>query len=284
MQDTVSDRRLVTKLEAEGRHADLRRLAELRQDEDQERSWLWAIRRGAEPTLTSADYALAVRAMLGASMLIEPMVCSGCGIHVMDVQGRHAMCCLGAATTIGHNRVRDVIAMGLAMADPGTVIEPMGLVPSRPSLRPGDVLSRAGREQGLIAGDIGIASPGAGGAGTDCVEAMRAQKLAWYGDEVLSELQAQGITYQPLIASCYGRRSRVLTDILRAAASRAARTRDGATAAGLLRRWQRAIACEIWRRTAAMVRRCLPRPSEVAAGGGDWGAPEAAAEAPAQLW
>ena len=191
---------------------------------------------------------------------------------------------MGAATTVCHSRVRDVIAMGLAMADPGTVVEPLGPVPSRTNLRPADVLSRAGREQGLVAGDIGIASPEAGGTGTDCVEAMSLRKLAWYGDADLADLQGQGVTYTPLIASCYGRRSRVLSNLLRAAAMRAARTRDGATAAGLLRRWQRAIACEIWRRTAAMVRRCLPRPSEVAAGGGDWGAPEAAAEAPAHLW
>ncbi len=44
---------------------------------------------------------------------------------------------------------------------------------------------------------------------------------------------------------------------------RAARIRDGANAAGLLRRWQRAIACELWRRKASMLRRCLPRPAEV---------------------
>ena len=143
VQGTVRDRQLVVKLETEGQHADLRRLAELRAVEDQERSWLWAIRRGTEPTLAPSDYALAVRAMLGASLLIEPMVCSGCGIHMMDVQGRHAMCRMGAATMVGHNRVRDVIAMGLAMADPGTVVEPLGLVPSRPNLRPADVLSRA---------------------------------------------------------------------------------------------------------------------------------------------
>ena len=177
----------------------------------------------------------------------------------MDVQGRHALCCLGAETTIGHNRLRDVIAMGLAMADPGTVIEPQGLVPTMPQLRPADVLSRAGLEQGLIAGDIGITSPEAGGAGTDCVEAMGLRKKEWYA--VLAELQAQAITYQPLVVSCFGRRSRVLTNLLRDAALRAAHTRDGPTAGALLRRWQRAVACEVWRRTAAMIRRCLPRPA-----------------------
>ena len=138
VQDGVRDGELNAKLESEGRHADLRRLAELRASEDQERSWLWAICRGSEPTISPADYSLAVRAMLGATVLIQPMVCNGCGVRVMDVQGRHALCCMGAATTIGHNRVRDVIAMGLAMADPGTVVEPLGLVPTRPELRPAD--------------------------------------------------------------------------------------------------------------------------------------------------
>ena len=149
----------------------------------------------------------------------------------------------------------------LAAADPGTVVEPLGLVPSKPDLRPADVLSRAGREQGLVAGDIGIASPEAGGAGLDCVEAMRLDKLAHYGDAVCAELQDQGIAYTPLIISAYGRRSRVLSELLRAAALRAARTRDGVSGALLLRRWHKAIATEIWRRVAAMVRRCLPHPA-----------------------
>ena len=47
-----------------------------------------------------------------------------------DLQGKHALCCTGCATTTGHNRVRDTIASGLAMADAGTVTEPLGLVPS----------------------------------------------------------------------------------------------------------------------------------------------------------
>ena len=183
----------------------------------------------------------------------------------MDIQGRHALCCMGAATTIGHNRVRDVIAMGLAMADPGTVVEPLGLVPTRPELRPADVLSRAGLEHGLVACDSGIATPEAGGAGTDRVETMALRKRNWYGDVVLAELRAQDISYEPLVISCFGRRSRVLTNLLRAAALRAARTRDGSSATALLQRWHRSVACEVWRRTAAMIRRCLPRPGAAAA-------------------
>jgi hypothetical protein len=258
--DEASQRVWQEDLRERGRHHDLRRLAELQDKDNQERSWLWAIQQGQEPTLAAHDYALAVRSMLGATVLIQPVLCNGCGRHLLDVQGRHALCCMGSETTIGHNRIRDTVAMGLAMADPGTITEPLGLVPSRPELRPADILSRAGREDGLIACDIGVASPEAGGAGLDCLEAMRSRKLAHYGDAVLEELRAQHIVYVPLILSCYGRRSRVLSELLRAAASRAARTRDGAFAAALLAKWHRAIACEVWRRTAAMVRRCLPKP------------------------
>ena len=69
--------------------------------------------------------------------------------------------------------------------------------------------------------------------------------------------------YTPLVLSCYGRRSSVLSSLLRAAAQQAARTRDGSTAESLVRRWELAVAVEVWRRMAMMVRRCLPRPVEV---------------------
>ena len=257
--DVCDKARLVSHIESAGRAADVRRISELTASEDQERGWLWAIRRGSEPTLEPADFALAVRTMIGADVLVQPMLCGGCGTRLLDVQARHALCCMGSATTVGHNRIRDAIAMGLAASDPGTVVEPEGLVASRPRMRPADILSRAGLEQGLLALDIGVASPEAGGAGDDCIVAMARRKQAFYGSGVLSELQTQGITYTPLIVSCYGRRSRVLSELLRAAALRAARIRDGVCGKLALRRWNRAIACEVWRRTARMVRRCLPR-------------------------
>ncbi len=36
----------------------------------------------------------------------------------------------------------------------------------------------------------------------DFVTAMASRERAFYGDVVLSELQAQGVTYTPLIISC----------------------------------------------------------------------------------
>ena len=76
---------------------------------------------------------------------------------------------------------------------------------------------------------MGLASPEASGAGLDCVESMRNRKLEHDCESVLAELDEQNVQYTPLILSCYGRRSTVLTSLLRAAAEQAARTRDGST-------------------------------------------------------
>ena len=139
---------------------------------DQDRSWLWEIKNRVEPCLASHDYALAVRTMLGAPVLIDPVLCGGCGRHVLDLQGKPALCCMGSATMTGHSRVRDTIAMWLAMADAGTVTEPWPVPGSE---------SQAGRHldagDGFLACDVGIASPEASGAGLDCVESMRVRKL-----------------------------------------------------------------------------------------------------------
>ena len=126
-------------------------------------------------------------------------------------------------TTTGHNRVRDTIAMGLAVAGAGTVTEPLGLVPSAPNLRPADILTRASPVDGFLSCDVGIALPEASGAGLDCVESMRVRKLEHCGERVLMEFEEQNVRYTPLILSCYGRRSTVLTSLLRAAAQQAAR-------------------------------------------------------------
>ena len=179
----------------------------------------YAIEIRVEPCLASHDYALVVRTTLGARVL-----------------------------------VRDTIAMGLAMADAGTVTEPLGLVPSAPNLRPADILTRASTVDGFLACDVGIASPEASGAGLDCVESMRVRKLEHYGERVLMEPEAQNVRYTPLVLSCYGRRS---------TAQQAARTRDGSTAESLVRRWELEVAVDVWRRTAMIGRRCLPRPREV---------------------
>ena len=101
---------------------------------------------GVEPCLASHDYA--VRTMLGAPVLIDPVLC---GVRdVLDLLGKHALCCVGSVTTTGHNRVRDTNAMRLATAVAGTLTEPLGLVPSAPGLRLADILTRASTVDGFL--------------------------------------------------------------------------------------------------------------------------------------
>ena len=45
--------------------------------------------------------------------------------------------------------MRDTLAMGLAMADAGTLTEPLDLVPSAPNLRRADILTRASTVDGF---------------------------------------------------------------------------------------------------------------------------------------
>ena len=88
------------------------------------------------------------------------------------------------------------------------------------------------------------------------------------GDE---ELQAAGIEYAPATVSCVGRRSRTLSNILHVAAVKAARVRGLASHKWLLQRWHRSISVEIWRRAAAMILRCLPKPEGADGWWGDAG-------------
>ena len=240
--DEARLRRLGALLHSEGRDSDVRRIRELRSKE-QDPSWIWSINKVTGPTLEPLHHSVAVRAMLGADFLFSPMLCHGCSSRMLDVQGCHALCCLGGASTVGHNKVRDVVALGVAVVDPATVTEAPGL-----------------------AIDVGIASPKASGAGDDCVEAMSLAKRAHYGPAVPDEFHAVGIIYVLAHTSCFGRRSRTLSSLLNVAALKAARVRGMACHKWLLRRWHRSIAVEIWRRAASMILRCLPRPD----GAEDW--------------
>lgn len=61
--------------------------------------------------------------------------------------------------------------------DPVSELEPRGLVKALPGLRPADVLSHAsGLTSRKAALDVGIANPGATGAGSDCCDTMRKKK------------------------------------------------------------------------------------------------------------
>ena len=72
------------------------------------------------------------------------------------------------------------------------------------------------------------------------------------------DLAQQGIVYEPIIFSAYGRRHPRTTDMLKLAASKAARRRGWSKTGGLLKWWHRRLAAELWRRAARMVHACTP--------------------------
>ena len=135
----------------------------------------------------------------------------------------------------------------------------VGLVDSRPTLRPADILTRSAIPNRIAALDVGVKCPEATGAGDDCVQTMVEDKLAYYAD-VLPELERKGITYSPIIFSRFGRRHGTTSKIMNEAASRAARFRGQSNAKQIMRRWTATVTTEIWRRAARMVKACLPKP------------------------
>ena len=177
---------------------------------------------------------------------------------MLDSCGYHALCCANAESTIGHNRVRDCVGLVCSYSDPATEMEVPGLCPQAPTLRPADVLTRALHPTQVIAADIGVRAPHAASAGLDPLGNMRIDKHIKYAAH-RDDLEAQGIVYEPLIFSAYGRRHPQTTDMLKFAASRAARRRGCSNAKGLLRWWHRQLAAELWRRAARMIHSCMPR-------------------------
>ena len=189
------------------------------------------------------------------------MLCASCGERILDKVAYHALCCARGESTRGHNRVRDVMHGGFAAADAGANIEVLGLIPSHPDLRPADVLTSAAHPNKTTAVDIGIRAPHAAGAGVDCTESYRQEKLTKYRP-FFDELERQGIAYAPATFSAYGRRHPCVSDMMTLAAREAARRRGIGNHSALLRRWQRSAVAEVWRRASRMVLACLPRESQ----------------------
>ena len=92
----------------------------------------------------------------------------------------HASCCATGEATRGHNAVREELHKSAKAADSSAVTEPLGLIPSAPTLRPADVFTSAAISGRLSALDVGICSPEAAAAGDDCTESMRQRKLNDY--------------------------------------------------------------------------------------------------------
>eukprot|EP00973_Karenia_brevis_P080384 11152692-Karenia_brevis.AAC.1 len=91
--------------------------------------------------LLPAEFVTAVRLRLGGAGPDEPVLCAVCEANLLDASAAHALCCANSVS--GHNAVRDGLHAAANACDPSAEIEPLGLIPSHPSLRPADVLSSA---------------------------------------------------------------------------------------------------------------------------------------------
>ena len=108
--------------------------------------------------------------------------------------------------------------------------------------------------------DVGICSPAAAGAGSDCVEAMRQRKAARMQPYDL-ELEQAGVQYKPITFSCFRRPHPDARLLLKSFGAKLAR-RKGTEAHVEERRLAAYVGVEIWRRAAKMVRQCMPHTAE----------------------
>ena len=145
--------------------------------------------------------------------------------------------------------VKEEIHRFALIADPGSEMEPVHLVRSRPMDRPADVLSTApGR---LSAMDVGITSSATASAvGEDAAEAMWARKTA-EREGIRTELDEIGVTYTPIIWTNHGRAHPEADRVIQAIAKNAARRR-GCTARAMERAIRGRICAAIARRGARM--------------------------------
>ena len=252
---------LIVSLRNAGRWADVQRLQDLKSPH-QSHGWITQMNRYKGVVLPAGRWITAMRLRLGCAVLHEAKLCGVCGSFVMDEQGVHALCCAKSDSTRGHYAVRDVLAHAFAQGDAATECEVPGLIPSAPSLRPADILTRAGHERLMLAVDVMVKSPATAGVEGDCTELGKREKLDRYGP-YLDELERTGIRYAPAVFSAFGRRHPDVSKMLRQAALRAARRRGGVAAEGLEARWGNDLAAVCWSRAASMVHKCIRRTQEV---------------------
>jgi len=181
--------------------------------------------------------------------------CQLCGNALLDNAGAHALCCAKAESTRGHHGVARALFEDVCQVDPAAELEAQGLIPGT-LLRPADVLTCA-LGPGRLALDIGIASPDAQHAGTDCLDSVYTRKQEHYAEHA-SALDRQNITYQSVLFSCYGRPYARTTTLLCTLAKRVAWRRGCLASEWRYKRLRARLSVEIWRRAALMVRSCWP--------------------------
>ena len=176
--------------------------------------------------------------------------CDKCG-KILDRACLHAFCCAPAESTIGHYRVCDAILPLVHLADTSACAEVLGLIPSAPALCPADIFSATAVPGCRAALDIGIMSPDATGAGTDCCRAIFEKKCKDYS-KYRQELADDQVEYIPLAFSSYGRIHPTSLAILENIARRAALRHGYRDHQVLLRRTLKNVSVAIWERAAAM--------------------------------
>ena len=234
----------------------LRRFNELRHP-DCDHDWISAIHPAYGAHVPSSEFSDGLRVRLGVEFVAAEVACAACEHGMLETTCSHALRCAPGACTRGHNAVRAALSALASLADPSSSVEPLGVVPSTPNVRPADVLTTAALPGCTAALDVGVASPDSIGAGPDCCEAMMRRKLGTYSDH-FHELSARGVRYVPFALSCYGRlhpEAAVTVSQLAAAAAR----RQGSVSARTLEKRARCwISVAVVRRAVAMVRACLP--------------------------
>ena len=225
-------------------------------------TWLWALSPVHGPVIEEeSEFVEAVRVRLGAGGPPDCGPCGCCGSAQLDAAGGHASCCAPGESTRGHNAVRDVVFDFSVAADDATEKEPEDLVPSRPRLRPADILSPAAVPGRLAALDVGVASPFAQAAGLDAAASMFARKVA-ERESIAPELAAQNIVYQPIVWTTFGRPHEGATAAMASIAKKLARRRGRASRRALLRQMRAAVSVCLARRAARMSLACWPRLAE----------------------
>lgn len=143
--------------------------------------------------------------------------------------------------------------------DPSAEREVPGLIPGT-QLRPADLLTDAAG-YGLVAADVSIVSPEAQQAGADCTVSRYRSKVERYAPHAPA-LDRQGVTYLPLVWSCFGRPHPAARTLVADLAHRISRRRGHCNHQEVTRQIRSDISVEIWRRNARQLRGCLPGISE----------------------
>lgn len=271
--DRFSHERALLDAEADGSEDGCYRAARLRDlsSPNSAHDWLWAINPAHGEVLAPRHFLTALRLRLGLSLTSDyscTMPCNGCGVEVTAAAfPPHALLCARGERTLGHNRVRDLLATYCKMVDGRTRVEVAvgpaaggAIDASDEGLRPADVLTSAAPLGGcgVAALDVGITAPFTERAlrdpGHDVLASYAARKRDTYG----RVCGAAGWHYYPLIISAFGRRDDTFEAVVRRICLAAQRRVNGGDPDRMAAGFWRRTGTIIMERNALMVERCRP--------------------------